>query len=178
MTSRRWRWHLLRGLNEDVKVQQAKDLRVYLSRFIFYLKNDNCTCQDIRKFHIKHSHRWTAHSFHMWDVPENLVLFEKLQADYHCMQVFSHFRKNTSYDLHKWRQYCHLLEYIPSLVYLDHPGPSISPSWWRMFCLEKFLHVKVPHVKTAFVNQGLGKRKFVKTMEVSTSASAPLKWRL
>ena len=148
MTSRRWRWHQKRGLFMKMwRCAQAKDIRVYeiyLSRFIFYLKDDNCTCQDIRKFHIKHSHRWTAHSFRMWDVPENLVLFEKLQADYHCMQVFSHFRKNTSYDLHKWRQYCHLLEYIPSLVYLDHSGPSISPSWWRMFCLEQFLHVKVP----------------------------------
>ena len=25
--------------------------------------------------------------------------------------------------------------YIPSLVYLDHPGPSILPSRWRPFCL-------------------------------------------
>ena len=120
------------------------------------------------------------------------------------------FCKNSSYDLHMWRQYClrtfqqtpetdprypkiqiwkdflykwlveglgyvrgvcrsflrycHLLEYIPSLAYLDHPGPSILPSRWRPFCLDQFLRVQLPLgcVKTAFVTQGLGSREFVK----------------
>ena len=44
---------------------------------------------------------------------------------------------------------------IIGTVYLDHAGPSISPSRWRPFCLEQFLRVQVPLgcVKTAFVSQ-------------------------
>ena len=72
-----------------------------------------------------------------------------------------HILGKKTYDLHMSRQYCHLLEYMRSLVYLDHPGPSISPSRWCPFCLEKFLRVQVPLgcVKTAFVTEGLGSRK-------------------
>jgi len=33
-------------------------------------------------------------------VSTKAVLFEKLLADNHSMQVFSHFRKTTSYNLH------------------------------------------------------------------------------
>ena len=53
---------------------------------------------------------------------------------------------------------------MPSLVY----RPSISPSRWHPFCLEKFLRVQVPLgcVKTAVATQGLESREFVKTMEV------------
>ena len=56
---------------------------------------------------------------------------------------------------------------MPSLLYLDHPGPSISPLRWRPFCLEKFLRVQVPLgcVKTAVVTHWLGSCEFVKTME-------------
>ena len=59
---------------------------------------------------------------------------------------------------------CHLLEYMPSLVY----DPSISPSPWHAICLEKFLRVQVHLgcIKAAFVtHEGLGSREFVKTME-------------
>ena len=99
---------------------------------------------------IKHRHRWRANSRHMWGVPEDFVLFEKTP---HSMQLFSQFRKSTSYTLHIWRQY--LLSFVG----------------WRPFCLEKFLRVQVPLgcVKTAFVTHGLGSREFVKTMEVSTA---------
>ena len=84
----------------------------------------------------------------------------------------SHFSTESSHDLHMWRHYC--LVGMPSSVYLDPPGPSISPSRWCSFCLKKFLHVQVPLgcVKTAFVTQGLGSREFVKTMEVSISIRA------
>ena len=46
----------------------------------------------------------------MWSVPEDL--------DNHSMRLFSYFWKNTSYDLHMWRQYWHWLEYMPPLVYI------------------------------------------------------------
>ena len=48
-------------------------------------------------------------------------------------------------------------------------SPSISPSPWCPFRLQKFLRVQVPLgcLKTAFVTQVLGSRKFVKTTEVS-----------
>ena len=73
-----------------------------------YLKIDNC--QDNRKLCIKHRHLWVAYSCHMWGVSEDLVLFERTP---HSMQLFSHFWKNTSCALPVWKQYCHLLEYMP-----------------------------------------------------------------
>ena len=113
------------------------------SIFIIQIHSQINKCQDTRKLCIKlmkHRPRWIAYAFHTWPVAEDLVLFEKLQANNHSMQSFSHFRKNTSYNLHMWRQYCHLLKYNPSLVYL----PSISPSRRRPFCFEKILRVQVP----------------------------------
>ena len=58
---------------------------------------------------------------------------------------------------------------MKTVLSFSHHRPSISPSPWRPFCLQKFLRVQVPLgcLKTAFVTQGLGSRKFVKTMEVS-----------
>ena len=102
------------------------------------------------------------------------------QSFYGIVFTFSRFSKNTSYDLHMWTQYCHLLEYIPSLVYLDHPDPSISSSRWCPFCLEKFLHVQVPLgcVKTAFVTQGLGSCEPVKTIKVNITKLAQPWWNL
>ena len=78
--------------------------------------------------------RWIAYSRHMWGVLEDLVLFEKTP---HSMQLFSHIQKNTSYALQIWRQYFHLLEYMPITM--------------ATVCLEKFLRVQVPlgFIKTA-----------------------------
>ena len=134
------------------------DIRVHdiypdYSRFIFYLdKIENC--QNNRKFCIKHPHHWITNSFSRRGA-EDLVLLQKLQADNHSMQLFSHFGKNTSYDLHMWRQYCHLLECIPSLV--RYIWTMLDPQYRHRdgFCLEQFLRVQVPLgcVKTAFVSQ-------------------------
>ena len=55
-----------------------------------------------------------------------------------------------------WRQYCHLLEHMPSLAYRDHPGPWISPSRWRPFFVGNLSWCTSTSggVKTAFVTQG------------------------
>ena len=58
---------------------------------------------------------------------------------------------------------------MKTVLSFGHHRPSISPSPWRPFRLQKVLRVQVPLgcLKTAFVTQGLGSREFVKTLEVS-----------
>ena len=71
---------------EDSRLNQGYQSLLYLSRFIFYLEIDKC--QGNRKLCVNHRHHWIAYSFHVWGVPEDLVLFQKLQADNQSMQVF------------------------------------------------------------------------------------------
>ena len=98
---------------EDSRLNHGYQSPLYLFRFIFYLKIDDC--QNNRKF------------CQNTGAPEDLVLFEKLQADNHSMQSFSLFAKtahttcacegstvicwNTSHHWYIWTilapQYCH-----------------------------------------------------------------------
>ena len=79
----------------------------------------------------------------------------RLNQDNVSIRLFSHFCKNTSCYLHIWRQYCHLLEYMPSLV----SRPSISrlpwlPFWfWRVSSCRSTSGV----CQHSFRNPGAGK---------------------
>ena len=147
------------------------DIRVHdiypdYSRFIFYLdKIENC--QNNRKFCIKHPNHWIINSFSRRGADEDLVLLQKLQADNHSMQLFSHFGKNTSYDLHMWRQYCHLLECIPSLV--RYIWTMLDPQYRHRdggrFVLNSFFAYK--YLWGVSRQLSYPRRECVKTMEVS-----------
>ena len=71
--------------------------------------------------------RFIVCCLHIWRVPEDLVLFQKLEADKHYMLLSGHLQEFTFCDLHMWSQYCQVLETMPSLGYLT----IWSPSRWR-----------------------------------------------
>ena len=127
----------------------------------------------IEKNLLKHRHRWIAYSFRMWGVPEDLVLVEKLQADNHSMQLFSSFRRNTSYDLHMWRQYCHFVGIHAIIGYHWYSWTILASQCHHRdgarFVLKSFFMYRYLWDVSGqlSVSQGLGSRKFVKTMDVS-----------
>ena len=127
----------------------------------------------LKKNLLKHRHRWIAYSFRMWAVPEDLVLVEKLQADNHSMQLFSSFRRNTSYDLHMWRQYCHFVGIHAIIGYHWYSWTILASQCHHRdgarFVLKSFFMYRYLWDVSGqlSVSQGLGIRKFVKTMDVS-----------
>ena len=88
---------------------------------------------------------WTSSCF--------LLLYHKT-----CKKLLGYVRLDSSYHLHMWRQDCHWLEYLKSLAYLDHPGPSKLLSRWRPFCLEQFIRLSTStECQDSFPNPGAGK---------------------
>ena len=83
------------------------------------------------------------------------------------MNCFHIFEKHLIQPAHVKTVYCHLLEYMPLLVY----RPSTSPSQWHPVLSRKVFPVQVPLgcVKT-FLTHQLGK-PYVNTMEVSSTLS-------
>ena len=89
--------------------------------------------------------RFIVCCLHIWRVPEDLVLFQKLEADKHYMLLSWHLQEFTSCDLHMWSQYCQVLETMPSLGYLT----IWSPSRWR--------HVSFSQTSSCFGTMGASK---------------------